>query len=455
MVAIDILIAILIPVFLGMSLLHRLGINKGYPYSLTIPIAFGIGFGLLTHWMLLLSIMNLSFSRWIIGGPLLMAAATLFITKQKTKLLTDNTFKNKQIPSDNTNTHLQILFTIYITYIFVFVVVRGIMVPVLEWDAISFIALKGKIFFYEKSIYKIAELPNSAYPLHVPLAMSWIALNLREWNETLVKIIFPLYFLAFGLFYYQILKLYVNRLWAKGSLALLLSANFLSFHATIAYSDIIMMFYFSGGILLILWWMKLKDRALLTVITLFFGIATFVKLEGAVYMIIGLIMLWTAYLKTESFADRRLSCRVISYGLISIGLFLVYYLYKMAMGASSYNQDLHLTPIAMIPAKIIGLGKTFFCKLFLSANWHILWALFLISLLQVNKVVKCAQSQILAGTIGLFFLFYILAGIFTGLDSSLVGLGTSSVLSRVLLHVYPLAIFFITIINAREPLIKK
>ena len=449
MIIYKVLIALAIPIFFGINFVKYFETNEKLHPFLLIPIGFGLGFGFLTQWMLLLSIVQIKYSQLTIGFPLLIAGSFFFLINylknRSQKCISQKTPQSIKKPQSFTENLIDSGLTLYIAYIILFVCVRGVSVPILEWDAISWIALKGKIFFYEKSIYQQQYLPNSAYPLHVSLSLTWIALNLGEWSETLVKVIFPVYFVAYCLIHYSVIKLYLNKLWAKGSLALLLSANFFNYHSTIAYRDITIMFYFCSAILLILLWNRAKNNALLVVSSLFLGFASFVKLEGAIYMSIGLVILSFAYIKRTSLKTRHNWLSLCRLCLISISIFLFYYIYKTLIGATHSSQNLDIALSTTTFLRSINLFKLFLNELLLSANWHIIWFLFLLSIFQLNKIRNLLELRILAGTIALFFIVYFVLGSTTGLYDALGGIGSSSVLSRVLLHIYPLAVFLIAL----------
>ena len=447
------LLALAVPTFLGINLVRYLAARTAQrmPAGLLLPVGFGIGFGLLTQWMLLLSIVHLRYSLLTVGLPIVAAgillAAGSFQKNKAVKYPSPMVSAPPQDPRGPIARWLEAGLTVYIAYIVLFVCVRALMVPVLEWDAIAWIALKGKIFFYERCIFQHPQLPNSAYPLHIPLSLTWIALGLGKWSETLVKIIFPVYFLAYGLLHYRVSRFYVSRLWAKASLALLMSAGFFNYHATIAYRDIAIMFYFCGGILLLLLWAKMKAPVLLISSALFFGLASFVKLEGRMYLVIGLCILALVYLKKTPRNTPRRWGGLFRVCLAPIGIGLFYYLYTTVIGANQATQELSFSVNLQTFGRIGALSRAFFQELFLSANWHIIWLLFVLSVIQIRKTRRSFETGILLTTIILYLGTYFILGAVTGLYSALAGINSPNVLSRIVLHIYPLSIFFITLVH--------
>ena len=453
MSALNILIALFIPTFFGISLIRFFDAGRRHPLSSLLPVGFGLGFGFLTHWMLFLSIIQIDFSRLTVGIPFLIGGFVLIaktlLKKPSAKGFAASPMEGAPRPKSIPLVLMNAMLTLYITYILLFVCVRSVMVPVLEWDAISWIALKGKIFFYEKSIFQHAALPNSAYPLHVNLSMTWIALNLGHWSETLVKVIFPAYLIAYCCLHYHISKVYLDRLWSKVSLALLLSAFFFNYHATIAYRDIVMMFYFCGSILLLLLWHKMKNNNLLVISSLFLGFASFVKLEGVLYLCIGLSVLSFADITKSELKPSRKWLYLLKISIIPIIIFLFYYIYKIIIGAKGYMQDHHIAWSANIPLRMINLINGFGEELLLSGNWHIIWFLYILSLFYLQKNKNTFELILLGTTVSLYFLTYFLLALTTGLYNFILGIDLSGVLPRILLHVYPLSVFFIAVVHGK------
>ena len=78
MITYKILIALIIPIFLGISFIKYIETNEKLQPSILVPIGFGLGFGFLTQWMLFLSIIRINYSPLAIGLPLLAAGFFFF-----------------------------------------------------------------------------------------------------------------------------------------------------------------------------------------------------------------------------------------------------------------------------------------------------------------------------------------------------------------------------------------
>lgn len=71
--------------------------------------------------------------------------------------------------------------------------------PIRFWDAISCWSLKAKAFFIDKNIFTFYTqhdyvFAHNSYPIYLPLVQTWLYIWLGEINDTLVKIIFPIFY---------------------------------------------------------------------------------------------------------------------------------------------------------------------------------------------------------------------------------------------------------------------
>ncbi|MCA9402228.1 MAG: hypothetical protein KC897_00475 [Candidatus Omnitrophica bacterium] len=449
MTVVRLLIALGFPVILGLALMRRLHADRLLSTGARIPCAFALGMGMVSHWMLLMTIAGVGYSMVSLHVPLAVIAAALWLTAGGNHA--DTPSPPHDTPAGGWRTAALVLICAFIIYMTVFIGVRALMVPIMEWDAISWIALKAKILFYENGAIPIAKLPNSAYPLQVPLSLAWIAFHLGEWSETLIKVLFPVYYLLFALFLYSTARLYVDRLWAAVCTALFLSVLFAPYHATIAYRDTVMMNYFCGGMLVLVHWLKNTRSPLLWIAAILLGLGSFVKLEGALYMGLGLMILAAAVLlygPRERFAKIRVTG--IS-GAISAGIFAIYFIYKNLIGATHATQDTAVHSAGGIGSRLWEVLTAVCRELFLSGNWHILWALFALSIWLPADRSRQAARLVTAVTVIAFITVYIGLGTLTGIYKSILGLGSSGVLPRIFIHVYPLAVLSICLAAAERP----
>jgi len=285
-------LSILIPFVTGYTFLSYL--SKGGPLSIPfkMALAYGLGLGILTLWMFLLTLFHYSLNFLTITIPLLLCSISFLLLTPIKKTNIANPIDTKILKETAPLPLLPkifiysfiILLTLYIAHNILYVFWFSMNIPIYTWDATATVAFKAKIFYFEQSIPHLKLLPHPTYPLLTPLAETWVAINLEYWDEQFIKIIFPFAFLSYLIINYTFLKLYTNRIWALLGCAILLSSNLFIHHATISYRDFLLMYYNCTTIILLLLWQRTALNAFLILSAIFAGLTTFVKLEGTAFL---------------------------------------------------------------------------------------------------------------------------------------------------------------------------
>ena len=439
-------VSLLIPLLMGFILLKRLFYKTPLPVLPALALGYGLGLGILSQWMLLLGILKIEYNVATIAVPLVLFTFVVnyFLNRKQKKTVspieTRTTDKGKI-------DWIAIVLLIYVAYYVIYVFWWALSVPVFSWDALATIAFKAKVFFYERLLPDLRNLPHSSYPLHVPFVETWIALNLGEWNDRLIQIVFPLTFLAFLVIVHYFLREFTNRRWSLFGVGLLVSANFFIVHAMISYRDFFLMYYNCTTIMLLLLWDRKKERAFLFLAGLFAGFTTFVKLEGTAYLLIQTILFFWI-LSTSGQKQRK---NVFLFLLPAIGVVLVFYLHKWNLGIKGEHFGIHLSfeNIQRLPL----IAKKFLQDLFFSGNWNLLWWILGVSFfINTGKIKKCREVRLLALSLFLFFGFYFLFALLLPYSdlNLLLGLEAKGALSRVNLHFFPLTIPAVILLNYPE-----
>ena len=295
--------------------------------------------------------------------------------------------------------------------------------------------------------------PHPSYPVLVPLAETWVALNLGTWSDQLIKIIFPFATLSFLAIYNYFLASYTNKRWALLGVVMLLSSIFFINQSTIAYRDIFLSSYTCTAIMLLLIWLSKKDDAFLILASLYAGLATFIKVEGTPHLLIctALFFLVLFYQKRGSFGKNIIA--FFKFTIPSFGICLVFYLYKILRGFPSIriahggHIDLALENLKRIPLII----KMFSEDIFLSGNWNIIWFLLVLSLVvNFGKIRKRIEVKLLLIALIMFFGLYFSIALFTTEFMWVAGSKSPTTLSRLILHFFPLATLLIVLLNYPE-----
>ena len=329
MVWLNLFISIFLPWSAGYFLILLLFRDRPLPVLPSIAFAYGLGMGILTQWMLVIGACGIKYTLTSIGMPL----AVLALVSSFHLRFLKNKHKNvipriNSTPKTEKFDFVSMCLLLYIAYYVFYVFWRALNVPISHWDAIATIAFKAKVFFYERSLAQLQNLPHSSYPLHVPFVQTWIALNLGEWNDQLIKVIFPFTFLSYLITHYYFLKVYTNRRWALAGVALVISSNLFTFHATIGYRDFSMLYYNCTTIMLLILWNTKRYNAFLILASLFAGFATFVKLEGSAYLIVYSILLIITFCHQKCYSYREKLNKFWRFIIPSYGICVFYHIYK-------------------------------------------------------------------------------------------------------------------------------
>jgi hypothetical protein len=190
-------------------------------------------------------------------------------------------------------------------------------------------------------------------------------------------------------------------------------------------------------------WKGKRDDNLLLLASLFAGFTTFVKLEGTGYLVIHTMLLIFILAQKKKRPSHEKLKDFLAFILPSYGICLLYHGYKffIKIAALAGRTNPVLTPDQWLRIPVI--LKEFTINLFLSGNWNLIWFLLLISLIKSYRdIKKHPHLKLMLLTLSMFFGIYLIIPMTT---STLIDHPT--LLSRVLLHFFPLAPILIILIN--------
>ena len=450
---------IFVPMTTGAAIMVLLFYREPLPMPLHLAFSYALGLGTLTIWMLLLGMAGVKFSLGAIGLPLLGFSCAVFIARLyrwKREPVGSGIFLSKHLLNNLSlfsviNATFYIILLLYIAHNLLFVFWRAMNVPISEWDAIATVAFKAKIFFYERSLPDLNLLPHRTYPLFVPFAQTWVALNLGYWSDQFVKIIFPCALLSYLIVFYHFLARWTNRRWGLLGCAILLSANFFIHHATLSYSDFFLMYFNSIAVILLLDWGRCHGRGTLVLAGIFAGLATFTKLEGTSFLLIYFILFATINFSRGAFGPKEKISNLFQFSLPSVGLCVLYHLYKFLHNATEDGTGIiNKTGIDFSMAKMRLLPETienFTNNLFFSGNWNIVWFLALLSCVHLANKWKDSLVRYVLASLILFFGLYAAVALGTVNYVWIAGKFHATTLSRIILHFYPLSVVLIILLN--------
>lgn len=429
--------SLLCPLIAGYALYIYLFRRVRVSLGLSLAIAYGLGSGILTHWMLLLSVVRIEFGIFWIVLPLLLIAG-FFVLLAIGELIEAPQRITRPAQDHCLARWLSRLLIPYLGFILLYVGWRGTHIPLCYWDEVDFIAFKAKAFFHERTILPLAEFPWSSYPLHVPLQQAWTAICLQRWDEQLVKITFPLTYFSYLIIHHQFLSSLKSRAAAWAGVAILVSGNFFTYHATTGYQDLTLMFYNCSAILMLLWWGRSRKSAFLLTAAVFSGLMTFVKLEAILYMLLHIALLLMILSRQKIYSPRSQK-HFFKYITVTLAIAAVYHSFKwftrVPLNAERFD-------VTWAPDHWMRLWQTLrelASNLFLSGNWNIIWWVLIMSIvLNYEKIERSNETKLLLSMLGLFFgIFAAFALLAT--PQIWASFNFTNTLSRVILHFYPLA----------------
>lgn len=401
-----------------------------------LVVSYGLGLGAVTLEMALISLAGAQFSVpgmlvWFI--PLIASAFFIRSVNMPVKI--------------NKLSLLEKFFIAAISFEVLYALFRAFIMPMESYDAIAIYGLKSKIFYIEKMIPHAFPVsfkdivPHIEYPLLVPLAETQFYIFFGAFNDILVKMIFPLYYLALlGTFYYCAHR-YLNRRAALLFTFFLATIPQVTVFAANGYADIPFAFYSSASFFYLYIWIKEKSNPLLILSLLFSIFAMWTKSEGLLFALINAIIL-----AVNMAREKRAGVPAILY--VSISLFAIgsYILAQHLMGLSVNSDFSGNSPLL---SKIItGLGRIgailyeYQRQFFGPKKWNMIWILFIAGLVFGFK--KIFSKDCFPATLYIFLAFtgysviYMVSQAPQGFNWHI---GTSC--SRLFLHFVPVVVLWL------------
>lgn len=338
------------------------------------------------------------------------------------------------------------LFIILITFNIICVVFSALSMPLSVWDSWAAWGYRAKAFFLKGTIdsrifTKFSEggLSNPHYPLLFPFleVYAWIFQGII--HEPSANLIGGLFYICSLIIFYFVLKRGFQRTPALGVTFVLSSLPVLVRLAPIGYADVPKAFYSTAVVLYVWLYLKDSDFSYLLLGCIFLGIGMWTKSEGTSH--------WISVLFAVIFLNsiKKITIPKIHIWflfIIPLVIFLPWIIFKISKG---YTGLMHQNP-DIEPYNLWGPGRlplvaNFFLKEIVDiGQWNLLWILFImvmaISFKKENMFLLCFILVQIASYVMVYFF----------LPQSLPTLqwGMPNCVSRILLHVAPIVLFFIT-----------
>lgn len=340
--------SLFLPFILGLALLSLIQQKAKYflPTLQLYSLAFFLGTSIFTLILFSLSILGINWDKILISSVLgsisLIILAKLHFNEinQRIKKIFTERF--------NLETTYMLLFLLII-FKLVTISYLAIDKPITDWDAWSNWSLRAKVFYFEQGVnlnknsaYFLGAGGHLDYPLQFPILEAWIYTVLGEWNDQLVKIVFPVYATFFVVFLYSFFSEKISKLSSLLFVFLFISLPLVSYHGSSAYMDLPLGLYLGMATMLLFNYLKTKKATSLLFVSLLLGATGWIKNEGLLFFIItilftamithrqrmvfltaGLIFIlpWNSFKITENIGISNLSNSQLDKFVIHFGVF--------------------------------------------------------------------------------------------------------------------------------------
>ena len=442
--------------FIGWNILYLFSFKRDRLYILEkAALSYGLGFGFISLEMFVFYFLNIKFSI----SALLMPWTALLILNLIFRLKNGRqAIAKKTLTGAEGNRFVNVFLLTGISFEALYAIFRALIKPIESYDAIAIYAIKAKIFYLARSIpqdffYNLGTIfPHPDYPLNIPLSETFIYLFLGNFNDQLVKIIFPLFFLAvLIILYYGIRRFADNKTYALAFTFILASVPQFNAYATNAYVDLVLAYYAcAAAIYLTLW---LKDRSQLQffyISALMLALSGWTKNEGLMYCAAFFIVSFLFLIWERAALNGKTIFHIVKYFIITSVISLPWlYVRKTFHLVNSDISFANANPVLLSKQlyKIWPIVYEFQRQVFGPKKWNLIWILFLFVLIVYRKrVFEPSQKYItmlLIFIISGYVLAYILADVY-------IGYLVTTTWSRFLVHFLPIVVFLIALILKEE-----
>ncbi len=450
-----ILLALAPPIGIGVALLACLGLARKAHPALVSGAAFGVGMGLIGLVLAILPLAGVPL-RMKTGVPAVVlvgvAMSALMLSAGRRRGASDGAFPAWAFPAEGEGKRRRLRWTLRAVWWLGFLALgvrialatwRAMGKPMMGWDAFIVHSFRAKVLYYDQtwSSESLRWIGNADYPLGMPLAELWVTWFQGQWDDTAFKVLFPCVLVALLAMVYGGLREVFGPLGAMGGTWLVAALPLLVQHATDAYLDVPLA-YATFGASVFLWrYARTRARSDLLVASWMAAFGVWIKNEGALAFGIEVALLAVWFVRDGRLRDRA-AWRDL--GWFAAPPFLVWggwALFKAASGISSpltVQVSEFVDHADRLPAVLAFVAR----ELWQSANWHALWPLFFGGwLLHVRRSLDPA------------FLFFGWPVVLTLAALIAVSAGTvmyqyllqGTTLHRVVLHVAPLAAFWVAV----------
>jgi len=457
MIIINLAVFFFLPFTLGALVVAAVSGKKASCFNIWERIAFSfpLGLGLLAITMYLLDLAGVPVTLINIAIVLFTYYAILIGYLLFTKAL-NRPFLSIPKPSFDLDWQERILFLL-ISLKVLFAFFSALVKPMIDVDAFQFYSIVAKGLYYKHTLLTpyISTYIGGKPPFPF-LAQGWVLIGLQTTNDAWLKILSPILFISLLVLFYNVLRKSVTRKISLLFTFMLSSLPFLLYHTTTAYADVPVTFYFTVSCLYLFRFLKdFYDRpaernyAPLAISLIMAAVTVWAKhaglmLAGANILTL-LIFLFSQRKQLYVKEIKGIASIIFILFLLITPLIVprVNFLIGTLSGLTGHN-DVAVQAIAKnvvdvpISERTVKIGQIFTGKLFLYSDWHLTWALLLVSLLFFFRRALAVPQRYL-----LCVLVLAVMSVFVQFESSgvFVWLLDGTLFDRLVMNEVPLALF--------------
>lgn len=324
----------------------------GWRGALQLGAAWPLGTALLAWWMGLLDLVGLPWSIGSIGGPLLVGAGVAGwyawhrqVVDREPKTAAVEVQPPATDAARSAHGAWRLPGWALLALLTACVLVQAVLLPLTDRDSWTLWGLKGQAFYLDDAIapvltmYRGVDAHHASSPPAQPLSQTWLYLMMGGISERLVKVIFPLWYLAGVLLIWGMCRRWSSSGVALGWALLLATTPLYLDHATLANADLpLAVALLLGGVALVRW-IEGGGRRWLMGGAIALGGAAWIKLDGT-YLGAGLLGAALLVRLVAAWRDPCLRRHVFTEGLLPGALFAT-----LVLPSIAFTQILQLSDI--------------------------------------------------------------------------------------------------------------
>lgn len=394
MLIINLLIALLLPFLLGTHFLSLVISGNGLRLMEKLSLAMLAGIALQAILMFILPFIKipLTLTHILAGDLMVYLVLALYLFSKKRFLFNLNEITQFTKPRKFSWIEISLLTLILLKIIYVFF--EALIKPVIDIDAISMYSVGAKAIFIKQTFLDSFILQTiHDKPLFAYLSQAWILISLQNFNDCLIKLFYPLIFICLlAVFYCQARKFW-PRQFSLLFTFFLSTLPFMVFHAATAYADFPQTAYYAiSTIYLFLFIKEIDGKSQLTpyanhslnMSIIFLALSIWIKRGGIFLAAVNLvvILLYLIVFKRELIKSQFKSFTIPAsfFALLTLP-WLIYSqagIFWGTIGTATQGAAQQASN-ATAGNTLQIVSFTLLNKLFLYADWHLLWGMFVLA----------------------------------------------------------------------------